>query len=193
MTSSSVSSFCALLDTGTNLASPVDDRLNGPVGGGGGGARVCAEPIAGLYPGIGGTRLALLLCVPGDVGDVGLGSAATFGEVGPSSRVGKLGGAAGLGVAPPVVVRNDRLVAACDNSSSDSDPALGDIVVVKGGGCGRAVHVNIWLMTSKERLTISGNRRWRWSSARSCRWLKVILAHRCFDSLDIPDEIGVIY
>lgn len=57
------------------LLSPVDFLLVGATpGGGGGGALVCdGGPLEGADPGIGGTRLILLVKLPGVVGDVGEG------------------------------------------------------------------------------------------------------------------------
>lgn len=169
---------------GINLASPVDDRLS-EVGGGGGGARVCVEAIAGLEPGIGGTRLARLFCVPGVVGDAGLGSVAKYdplfivgriGEARPPSRVGRLGAAAGLGGASPVGVFRDTSIR--DSSSSDSDPALGDIGVANGGRCGRAVYVSIQSSLARDRLTLSRHG-WRCRSpSRNCWCLERILTYR---------------
>ena len=57
------------------LLSPVDFLLDGAMpGGGGGGALLCdGGPGGGMDPGIGGTRLTLLVKLPGVVGDVGDG------------------------------------------------------------------------------------------------------------------------
>ena len=57
------------------LLSPADSLLDGAkLGGGGGGALICdGSPWGGIDPGIGGTRLTLLVKLPGVVGDVGEG------------------------------------------------------------------------------------------------------------------------
>ena len=102
------------MGAGANLTSPVDARLNDPVGGGGGGARVWPEPTTGLEPGMGGTRLARLLA-PGVVGDIGLGSYGPGFVVdnaegtGFSSLIGRLGVAASFRGASPVGVCADTL------------------------------------------------------------------------------------
>ena len=57
------------------LLFPVDFLLGGTMPGGGGGGALFWEggPVGGIDPGIGGTRLILLVKLPGVVGDVGEG------------------------------------------------------------------------------------------------------------------------
>jgi len=121
--------------------SPVEDRRKDAVaGGGGGGARFCAAEV----PGIGGTRLARLLFRPGVVGDVGIGgcSVEKYDALFAGGERGEPRGSKGLGVArgaSAIGVARDAPGVGIDISSSDWDPALGDIGREGGGIIGRAI------------------------------------------------------
>lgn len=91
------------------LLFPVDFLLDGTTpGGGGGGALVCdGGPLGGMDPGIGGTRLVLLVKPPGVVGNVGEGISDprcglccldAVGEPGTCGRCGNDGGGPLLGI-----------------------------------------------------------------------------------------------
>ena len=61
-------------------------------------------------------------------------------EIGLSSRLGRDGGNFGASPVGVLIALNP----ACDISSSDADPALGDIGP-NGGGSGRAARVSVWV------------------------------------------------
>lgn len=119
--------------TGT---SAVDCRLK-PPGGGGGGGRLEAGGSAGADPGIGGGgRLVRLLAtvvgekprtssLRGDCGgDLGGRAAGTCGGIGGNRLFETPACSRSFSLAPP------------ESSSSDSDPAVGDLMSDGGGGGG---------------------------------------------------------
>lgn len=131
----------------------MDDRLKEPPGGGGGGGRLCIGS-GGTAPGIGGGgRLFLFPLNAGD--DRGTSSAmkelrfVLDGEGSPGDANGTGGGARLVGGNSVLGVSIDT-TGFSDNSSSDSDPILGDLIAAGGGGGGgRAIilvsHMNYFL------------------------------------------------
>ena len=99
--------------------------------------------VPGVVPGIGGTRLWRLFAWPAVPGEAGMASekyddSDCLNEVGLSSRLGRDGGNFGASPVGVLIVLNP----ACDISSSDAEPALGDIGP-NGGGIGRAACVSV--------------------------------------------------
>jgi hypothetical protein len=106
---------------------------------------------------MGGTLLARLFVAPGVVGELGDASLLKYealldvgdrGELSPSPGLEGTGGPVGRGgtarcTVSEGCVSTDSCGACRDISSSDSDPALGDIVIPGGGGGGgRAIHIS---------------------------------------------------
>lgn len=131
--------------------SPVGTLLGGaPIGGGGGGARFwgVGGGTAGPDPGSGGGRLDLFAKaegVVGEVGDASFDAVSIVGDRGGTWTGGPLGLDGRLGGGPLdapgggpsrlagresslVGTLRDNFRACSDNSSSDSDPSLGDSI-----------------------------------------------------------------
>ena len=105
----------------------------------------------------GGTLFARLFVTPGVVGEPGDASLLKYevlldvedrGEIGPSPGLEGTGGPVGRGgtarcAVSEGCVSTDSFGAWSDISSSDSDPALGDIAIAGGGGGGgRAIPIS---------------------------------------------------
>jgi hypothetical protein len=113
------------------LLSDVPCLFNAPGGGGGGGLACGAEDGCGGLTGIGGgPRLIRLSIIVGDRGELMSNVEERRGGGGASPEED--------GTPPCIDVFNDIALVFAESSSSDSEPALGDIGAFGSRGAGRA-------------------------------------------------------